>query len=78
MKSIWNIINKNREEAIKFLEGRPDEKYVFVEYDYDEKEWINPNAEDEDDKFCYPEDVAPCVIYADNNGYITEYIVTEI
>lgn len=78
MKSIWNIINGNQEECIKFLEGQPNEKYVFAEWDDDELEWINPNAEYEEDKFCYPEDVAPSVTYADDNGYVSEYIVTEI
>lgn len=77
MKSIWNIINRNREECIKFLEGQPNEKYVFAEYDNDEMEWINPHEEDED-KFCYADEVAPSVTYADDNGYVSEYIVTEI
>ena len=78
MKSIWNIINENRKECIKFLEGQPNEKYVFAEYDKDEMEWMNPHSESEDDKSCYPEDVAPFVTYADDNGYVSEYIVTEI
>ena len=77
MKSIWKTINENREEAIKFLEGQPNEKYVFAEYDNDEMEWINPHEEDED-KFCYADEVAPSVTYADDNGYVSEYIVTEI
>lgn len=77
MESIWNIINGNREECIKFLEGQPDEKYVFAEYDKDEMEWMNPNSES-DDKSCYVEDVAPFVTYADDNGNVSEYIVTEI
>ena len=78
MRSVWNIINGNREECIKFLEGQPNEKYVFAEYDKDEMEWMNPNVEDEDDKFCYVDEVAPSVTYADDNGYVSEYIVTEV
>lgn len=78
MRSVWNIINGNREECIKFLEGQPNEKYVFAEYDKDEMEWMNPNVEDEDDKYCYADEVAPSVTYADDNGYVAEFIVTEI
>ena len=77
MESIWNIINENRKECIKFLEGQPNEKYVFAEYDEDEMEWINPHEEDED-KFCYADEVAPFVTYADDDGNVSEYIVTEI
>ena len=65
MKSIWNIINENREECIKFLEGQPNEKYVFAEYD-------------NDDEFYYAEEDAPSITYADDDGYVSEYIVTEI
>ena len=77
MESIWNTINGNREECIKFLESQPDEKFVFAEYDKDEMEWMNPHSESED-KSCYVEDVAPFVTYADDDGNVSEYIVTAI
>ena len=77
MESIWNIVNGNREECIKFLEGQPDKKYVFVEYDVDESEWVNPHEKGED-KSCYVDECAPFVTYSNDNGYFSEYIVTEI
>lgn len=77
MESIWNILRCNREECIEFLEGQPDRKYVFVEYDEDESEWVNPNYEGED-KSCYVEECGPFVTYANDNGYVSEYIVTEM
>ena len=77
MKSIWEILRKNREECIEFLKRQKDERYVFVEYDEDESEWLNPNYEGED-KSCYVEESAPFVTYANDNGYVSEYIVTEM
>ena len=78
MKSIWKILRENREECEEFLKNQPDEKFVFAEYDEDEMEWVNPREEDEDYKFCDINDVAPFVTYANDNGYVSEYIVTEI
>lgn len=77
MKSIWEILRKNREECIEFLKRQKDERYTFVEYDEDESEWVNPNYEGED-KSCYVEECAPFVTYANDNGYVSEYVVTEM
>jgi hypothetical protein len=75
MRSVWNVINKNREEAIKFLETQDGERYTFVKYDKENDEWLDPHDNNEE---CYPDEVAPCVTFSDDNGYIKEYLVTAI
>ena len=79
MKKIGTIIRENREETIKFLQGRENKEYVFAEFDTDAMEWVDPRykGEDEDGKYVYPEDIAPFVTMSDD-GDINEYIVKKI
>ena len=79
MKSVHELVRENRKETVKFLEGQPNQHFTFVKLndgdEYEFGDWLDPNNNDEECDVC---DVAPFVTYADGDGNITEYIVTDI
>ena len=70
MKSVYDLINENRQELIAFLKNH-DDKYTFAHYDNEEEDWCD------DEGPVDLGDVCPFVVCDNDNG-IGEYAVISI
>lgn len=68
-KSVYDLNKENREKCIEYLMQNGG-RHEFVHFDEEEDDWCN------DDGPIYPSDVAPFVLYADDE--LQEYMVTSI